>query len=80
MTRIDFKKTLKHLYCPSNNAFESVEVPAMAFLMMDGHGDPNVEPAYQEIVETLYGVAYTVKFASKAVGKDYVVPPLEGLW
>jgi hypothetical protein len=78
--KIDFKKELKHLYRPSRKEFGVVDVPEMAFLMMDGHGDPNVEPAYEEIVETLYGVAYTIKFASKAMGKDYVVPPLEGLW
>jgi len=80
MTKIDFKKTLKHLYRPSKKVFEIVGVPEMAFLMMDGQGDPNVEPAYEEIVGTLYSMAYTIKFASKAMGKDYVVPPLEGLW
>ena len=80
MTKIDFKKTLKHLYRPPRKAVEIVDVPEMAFLMMDGQGDPNVEPAYEEIVGTLYSVAYTIKFASKAMGKDYVVPPLEGLW
>jgi hypothetical protein len=80
MTKIDFKKELKHLYRPSKQAFEIVDVPEMAFLMMDGQGDPNVEPAYEEIVGTLYSVAYAIKFASKAMGKDYVVPPLEGLW
>lgn len=78
--KIDFKKALKHLYRPSKKAFEIVHVPEMAFLMIDGHGDPNVEPAYEEIVRTLYSMAYTIKFASKAMGKDYVVPPLEGLW
>jgi hypothetical protein len=52
----------------------------MMFLMIDGHGDPNVEPSYQETLDTLYSVAYTIKFASKALGRDYVVPPLEGLW
>jgi hypothetical protein len=31
-------------------------------------------------VEALYGVAYKLKFFSKKLGKDYVVPPLEGLW
>jgi len=49
--------------------------------MIDGHGDPNAEQAYQEAVEALYAVAYKLKFASKkTLGKDYVVPPLEGLW
>jgi len=78
--KIDFKKELKHLYRPSRKAFALVDVPEMAFLMMDGQGDPNVDPTYEEIVGTLYSVAYTIKFASKAIGKDYVVPPLEGLW
>ena len=49
--------------------------------MIDGHGDPNTEPAYQQALEALYPVAYTLKFHSKReLGRDYVVPPLEGLW
>ena len=58
MTAIDFKRELRHLYAPSSKAFEVVDVPPMSFLMVDGHGDPNVEPAYQEALEALYGVAY----------------------
>jgi hypothetical protein len=80
MAKIDFKRTLKHLYRPSSRDFSVVEVPPMQFLMIDGHGDPNVTPAYQQVVEALYGVAYKIKFASKGEGRDYVVPPLEGLW
>ena len=53
----------------------------MRYLMVDGHGDPNTSPAYTEAVEALYPVAYALKFASKReLGRDYVVPPLEGLW
>jgi len=49
--------------------------------MIDGHGDPNAAPEYQEAIEALYAVSYKVKFASKKkLDKDYVVPPLEGLW
>lgn len=81
MTKVDFKKSLKHLYAPGKKAFEQVDVPAMQFLMVDGHGDPNTTPSYQEAVEALYAVAYKVKFISKKeLGKDYTVPPLEGLW
>ncbi len=57
-----------------------VEVPPMRYLMVDGHGDPNTAPAYTEALEALYPVAYTLKFASKRLDRDYVVPPLEGLW
>ena len=81
MPKTDFKKELKHLFAPSAKDFALVEVPAMQFLMVDGHGDPNTAPAYQEAVEALYAVAYKVKFASKkGLDQDYVVPPLEGLW
>lgn len=81
MDKVDFKKALQHLYNPSSRDFSVIEVPEMQFLMVDGHGDPNTEPAYQEAVEVLYGVAYKLKFTSKQrLEKDYTVPPLEGLW
>ncbi len=81
MDKIDFKKELQHLYNPSSCDFVVVEVPEMQFLMVDGHGDPNTEPAYQEAVAALYAVAYKLKFMSKQhLEKDYTVPPLEGLW
>ena len=80
MTKIDFKKTLKHLYAPKKK-FEIVDVPEMQFVMVDGHGDPNTAQEYQDAVEALYSVAYKMKFISKkTLEKDYIVPPLEGLW
>jgi hypothetical protein len=81
MAKVDFKKQLKHLYQPSAKAFAVVDVPPMKFLMIDGHGDPNTAQEYQDALEALYAVAYTLKFTSKkALGMDYVVPPPEGLW
>jgi hypothetical protein len=81
MTKVDLKKTLRHLYNPSKRTFSIVDVPPMNFLMVDGRGDPNTSPAYQEAVEALYAVAYALKFAVKRrEAVDYVVPPLEGLW
>nr|WP_231979845.1 GyrI-like domain-containing protein [Tessaracoccus coleopterorum] len=53
----------------------------MRYLMVDGHGDPNTSPAYRDAIGALYPVAYKLKFISKReLGRDYVVPPLEGLW
>jgi len=82
MTRIDLKKEFKALYSASGRTVEFVDVPSMNFLMVDGKGDPATARAYQQAVEALYSVAYTVKFAVKksAAGIDYVVPPLQGLW
>ncbi|WP_422773358.1 GyrI-like domain-containing protein [Plantactinospora sp. WMMC1484] len=79
-TKIDFKKTLD-AYQAQRGRFRVVDVPDMRYLMIDGHGDPNTSPAFGRAVEALYPVAYKLKFASKRdLGRDYVVPPLEGLW
>ena len=81
MSKIDFKKELKHLYQPKARDFAVVDVPPMNFVMIDGHGDPNTSQEYKEAVEALYAVAFKVKFVSKKpLGRDDVVPPLEGLW
>jgi len=81
VTRLDFKKERKDLYAPARNAFSIVVVPPMAFLMIDGAGNPNASAAYKEAIEALYAVSYALKFASrKEFGRDYVVGPLEGLW
>jgi hypothetical protein len=81
MEKIDFKTTLKALYNPSPRAFVTIDVPVLQFVKVDGEGDPNINPSYRAAVEWLYGTSYAMKFAAKAeIGRDYVVPPLEGLW
>ena len=79
--KVDFKKELKELYNPKSDAFSLVQVPKQNYLMVDGQGDPNIAIEYKEAVEALFSVSYTMKFQSKNdLGRDYVVPPLEGLW
>ncbi|MCA9897621.1 MAG: GyrI-like domain-containing protein [Ardenticatenaceae bacterium] len=82
MKKIDFKRELKHLYQPSGTKISVVDVPAMNFLTITGQGNPNSSQAYQEAVEALYSVAYTVKFMVKKgeLAIDFGVMPLEGLW
>ena len=82
MLKIDYKKELKHLYGPSAKAPVIVEVPPLRYLMVDGQGDPNSNPAYAEAVEALFAVSYAVKFLVKRSPQavDYGVMPLEGLW
>jgi len=79
---IDFKKELKHLYQPSVKHCVMIDVPIMNFLKIDVQGDPNTSQSFQEAIEALYSMAYTLKFMLKKKGTnpDYVVPPLEGLW
>lgn len=78
--KIDFKKNMES-YRAKAGKFQIIEVPQLQYLMVDGHGDPNTSPEYTRALEALYPVAYKLKFASKKeLGRDYVVPPLEGLW
>jgi len=81
MEKIDYKKELKHLYRPSAKKVEVVEVPKMNFLMIDGDGGPN-HPTFQNAIEVLFPLSYTLKFMIKKsdIGIDYGVLPLEGLW
>jgi hypothetical protein len=78
--KVDLKREFKHLY-PASPEPSMVDVPGMAFLMIDGHGDPNTAPGYAAAVEALYTVAYTAKFAVRRAGEfDFTVMPMEGLW
>lgn len=81
MTSYDFKKAYPALYAPKPGDFHLVEVPEMAFLMVDGHGDPNTAPAYVEAVQALFTLSYTIRaIAKRDLGRVHTVAPLEGLW
>ncbi len=82
MDKIDFKKELKHLYKPSAKKVDVVEVPQFNYLMIDGEGDPNTSQSFQDAIDVLYPLSYTLKFMIKRgeIGIDYGVLPLEGLW
>lgn len=84
MEKLDYKKEYKDLYQPTAKP-SIIEVPEMLFITVEGSGDPNTSVAYQEAMEILYGLSFTIKM-SKMNGTqpegyfEYVVPPLEGLW
>lgn len=82
MSKIDFKKELKHLYSASAKQTTFVDVPTLNYLSIDGAGDPNMSGEYQLAVQALFSLAYTIKFAIKkgATGIDYAVMPLQGQW
>ena len=82
MEKIDYKKEFKHLYKPSAKKVEMVDVPTWNYLMVDGEGDPNTAQSFQDAIEVLYPLSYTLKFMIKKgeLGIDYGVLPLEGLW
>jgi hypothetical protein len=83
-TKLDMKRDLKPLYAPPIYPV-LVQVPELTYLMVDGviperAAGPGADPQFREAIGALYGVTYTLKFASKAVGRDFVVMPLEGLF
>lgn len=81
MQKVDLKKVLKNIYNPSIKEVNLIDVPNMNFVMIDGSGDPNKAQEYQDAIEALYSISYTIKFAvKKEQGIDYGVMPLEGLW
>lgn len=87
MKKLDLKKQYKDLYNPGAKKVVLVKVPRLNFIMLDGTIPPNMPvgdaPDYQNALETLYGLSYTLKFMLKLREKnpiDYTVMPLEGLW
>jgi hypothetical protein len=84
MPNMDFKKGYKELYFPPEKPV-LVDVPPMRFLMIEGEGDPNGSPDFQNAVSALYSMAYTLKMLPKKGAApqgyfEYSVAPLEGLW
>jgi hypothetical protein len=81
MDTYDIKKAFPTLYAPKPGDFHVVEVPELSFLMIDGHGDPNVSPAYAEALEALFSLSYAVRAVAKTeLERVHTVGPLEGLW
>lgn len=82
MKKVDLKKELGSIYKPSAKKMEILLVPELNYLMIDGFGDPNGSKQFQDAVEALYSLSYTIKFMFKKGEQqiDYGVMPLEGLW
>jgi hypothetical protein len=87
MKTLDLKKTLKYLYAPLAKQPVLVDVPEMQFAMVSGRilpGEtPDTSPAFEQAMQALYGISYTLKFASKLRKEDpvdYPVMALEALW
>jgi hypothetical protein len=81
VTQVAAKPDVKILYGPPVGRPVILDVPEMAFLMVDGEGDPNTSKEYQDALQALFSVSYTLRFAvKKSRGFEYRVSPLEGLW
>jgi hypothetical protein len=78
MTKFDLRKELRRFYTAKTKP-ELIDVPEGRFLTILGEGDPN-GPEYQEAIQALYGMSYSLNFSQKAEGRDYTVMHLESLW
>jgi hypothetical protein len=74
------KERLKELYLPGTEEFVFVDVPDLQYVMIDGEGDPGGEE-HRHAIKWLFASIYPIKrVARERMGKDFVEPPLEGLW
>lgn len=87
MEKLDLRKEYKQLYQPSAKKVELIEVPPFQFAMIDGMIElgqgPGTSQAFQDAIQALYGISFTLKFMSKLRKEDsldYTVMALEGLW
>lgn len=80
MVKLDLKKELKEFYSGKPGIPVIVNVPEFNYLMIDGSGYPGTSQEYQDAMQTLYPVSYTIKFNMKKKNKDFTVMTLEGLW
>jgi hypothetical protein len=68
-------------YRAPRGRFDIVTVPPLRYLAIDGEGDPNTAAEYRNALQTIYPVAYALKFFSKrTLDRDYAVMPSEALW
>ena len=74
------RQQLEEMYLPPVDDFVMVDVPDMKFFMLDGEGAADRAPL-EEAVQWLYTVVHPIRQeAKKRMGKNFVEPPIEGLW
>jgi len=76
--KLDLSKT-DLAYYKARKTPEIRELLPYNYLTIEGQSAPD-NPKFMEAIETLYAVAYSVKFLAKAEDDDFVVPKMEGFW
>ncbi len=78
--KLDLKKEQKDIFSVKEHEYKKVTCQKSYYIALDGKGDPNNNEEYQNIVGTLYKMAYSIKMDCKKKDLDFVVMPLTGLW
>jgi len=76
--KIDLFKLHKEEYAQPKKP-KIITVSRAQYLAIDGMGDPAGD-VFQDSIGGLYLMAYTLKFAGKAAGRDFGVCKLEAIW
>ncbi len=76
--KLDLTKEYKTYYTATKKP-ELVEFGEAQYISIEGIGAP-AEDEFNEKVEALYPLAFTIKNITKKDGNDFAVPKLEGLW
>ncbi|MHC4093339.1 MAG: GyrI-like domain-containing protein [Planctomycetota bacterium] len=76
--KLDLYKKHKAEYAATKTP-QLLTVKPASYLTITGQGEPGGE-VFTAKIGGLYAVAFTIKFARKAAGRDYAVCKLEGQW
>jgi hypothetical protein len=71
--------TVQTLYTIRAGSAQTVDVPDLAFVLVQGTGAPE-SPAFAEALQALYGVSYAAHFIERQRQVTTKVMPLEALW
>jgi quinol monooxygenase YgiN len=78
MNKLDLTKTDKTYYM-AKSAPQLVEIKPYNYLAISGVSAPE-DAVFVSAIESIYAVAYAVKFGQKEEGKDFIVPKMEAQW
>ena len=78
MTKLDLKKIDKTYYTTKKD-WHRVTLPPLPYLAVEGAGAPE-DAGFADGMKAIYPLAYGIKFAAKARGTDFVVPPVSAQW
>jgi hypothetical protein len=77
-TKINLQKADLNYYAAGATP-EIRDLDTYNYLTIAGEGSPE-EPAFNEAIQTIYAVAYGIKFLCKGQDNDFVVPKMECHW
>lgn len=78
--KFDLEKVNKGLYQGKAGEVAEIFCKKAYYITLDGVGDPVMDPRYHQAIETLYNLAYTLKFMHKQKEVDFVDMPLSTLF